>query len=150
MNKKCQIKFECLTSISLNKHQNMNKANFIEFALACALRVLPYYIYRSTLRLGILEYHGFDKIEVLDTLNFNDSFHEIFLQCFTDVESACKHIRSAPYRATVVKASGLAAGKGVVVAGNRDEACVAANTILKVCIPNLRKLLSKIMLFLNI
>ncbi|XP_076451611.1 trifunctional purine biosynthetic protein adenosine-3-like isoform X2 [Babylonia areolata] len=51
-------------------------------------------------------------------------------QSFTDVEEACKHINSAEYPALVVKASGLAAGKGVVVATSREEACKAATSML--------------------
>lgn len=39
-------------------------------------------------------------------------------------------IVSASYDALVVKASGLAAGKGVVVANNREEACAAVDDIL--------------------
>lgn len=40
------------------------------------------------------------------------------------------NIFSAPYDALVVKASGLAAGKGVVVAETREEACRAVDDIL--------------------
>lgn len=37
---------------------------------------------------------------------------------------------SATYDALVVKASGLAAGKGVIVANSREEACAAVDEIL--------------------
>ncbi|CAE1178393.1 GART [Acanthosepion pharaonis] len=49
---------------------------------------------------------------------------------FSNVEEACEHIRTAPYKALVVKASGLAAGKGVIVADSVEEACAAAKEIL--------------------
>uniref|UniRef100_P00967 Trifunctional purine biosynthetic protein adenosine-3 n=2 Tax=Drosophila melanogaster TaxID=7227 RepID=PUR2_DROME len=51
-------------------------------------------------------------------------------ESFTDTEKAKAFIRSAPYPALVVKAAGLAAGKGVVVAANAKEACQAVDEIL--------------------
>ncbi|KAM8872237.1 trifunctional purine biosynthetic protein adenosine-3 isoform 2-T2 [Synchiropus picturatus] len=50
---------------------------------------------------------------------------------FTDPEEACNYIRTADFPALVVKASGLAAGKGVIVAQNQDEACQAVLDIMK-------------------
>ncbi|XP_068165297.1 trifunctional purine biosynthetic protein adenosine-3 isoform X3 [Antennarius striatus] len=50
---------------------------------------------------------------------------------FTDPQEACSYIRTADYPALVVKASGLAAGKGVIVAGDREEACRAVMDIMK-------------------
>lgn len=51
---------------------------------------------------------------------------------FTDADSACAHIDSADYEALVVKASGLAAGKGVIVAGDREEAKAAVRSMIQV------------------
>lgn len=51
-------------------------------------------------------------------------------ESFTDPEKAKKFIKNADYDALVVKASGLAAGKGVVVAENKKEACSAVDEIL--------------------
>ena len=51
---------------------------------------------------------------------------------FTDPDEAIKHIQNAPYDALVVKASGLAAGKGVVVASSKDEAIEAVQEIMEV------------------
>lgn len=49
---------------------------------------------------------------------------------FTNANEAKAFIRSAPFDALVVKASGLAAGKGVIVADTQDEACDAVDKIL--------------------
>lgn len=51
-------------------------------------------------------------------------------QSFTDAKAAKQFINSAQYPALVVKASGLAAGKGVVVASTKEEACKAVDEIL--------------------
>ncbi|XP_014242115.1 trifunctional purine biosynthetic protein adenosine-3 [Cimex lectularius] len=50
---------------------------------------------------------------------------------FTDAEKAKQFIKTANFKAHVVKASGLAAGKGVVVASNNEEACAAVDMMLK-------------------
>ncbi|KAI5090165.1 trifunctional purine biosynthetic protein adenosine-3 [Silurus meridionalis] len=50
---------------------------------------------------------------------------------FTDPQKACSYIREADFPALVVKASGLAAGKGVIVAKDKDEACQAVLDIMK-------------------
>ncbi|XP_057188659.1 trifunctional purine biosynthetic protein adenosine-3 [Triplophysa rosa] len=50
---------------------------------------------------------------------------------FTDPQDACAYIREADFPALVVKASGLAAGKGVVVARDTEEACRAVLDIMK-------------------
>lgn len=51
-------------------------------------------------------------------------------EAFTDAAKAKDFIRNAPYDALVVKASGLAAGKGVIVAESIEEACSAVDEIL--------------------
>ncbi|CAG9856449.1 unnamed protein product [Phyllotreta striolata] len=51
-------------------------------------------------------------------------------QSFTLAEEAKNFINNAPFDALVVKASGLAAGKGVVVAANNQEACKAVDEML--------------------
>lgn len=51
-------------------------------------------------------------------------------ESFTDAEKAKDFIRNAKYEALVVKASGLAAGKGVIVAPNQQVACEAVDQIL--------------------
>ena len=53
-------------------------------------------------------------------------------KAFTDADEACKHIESSDYEALVVKASGLAAGKGVVVADCKEEAIKAVKDMLQV------------------
>lgn len=49
---------------------------------------------------------------------------------FVDFDSAEKYIRSAPFD-VVIKASGLAAGKGVIIPQTRDEAVEAAREMLE-------------------
>lgn len=51
-------------------------------------------------------------------------------EAFTDADKAKTYIRNATYKALVVKASGLAAGKGVIVAKDKEEACSAVDEIL--------------------
>lgn len=50
------------------------------------------------------------------------------------VEICFYHIFSAPYKALVVKASGLAAGKGVIVASSKEEAVKAIDILKQVCV----------------
>ncbi|KAL7983582.1 hypothetical protein Chor_000458 [Crotalus horridus] len=52
-------------------------------------------------------------------------------KAFTNEEEACTFITSASFPALVVKASGLAAGKGVIVAANKEEACQAVHEIMQ-------------------
>ncbi|XP_014664579.1 PREDICTED: trifunctional purine biosynthetic protein adenosine-3-like [Priapulus caudatus] len=52
-------------------------------------------------------------------------------KAFTDVSAAIEHINSVPYPALVVKASGLAAGKGVIITNNREAACCAVRAMLE-------------------
>jgi phosphoribosylamine--glycine ligase len=49
---------------------------------------------------------------------------------FQDADEAERHVRSTP-RPLVVKADGLAAGKGVVVSSGADEACAAIDRIMR-------------------
>lgn len=51
-------------------------------------------------------------------------------QSFTDAEEAVKYIETADHDALVVKASGLAAGKGVIVAADKQEAIAAVREML--------------------
>ncbi|CAL1527259.1 unnamed protein product [Lymnaea stagnalis] len=49
---------------------------------------------------------------------------------FTEPDEACKYIVNADFAALVVKASGLAAGKGVVVASSQEGACEAVREMM--------------------
>lgn len=52
-------------------------------------------------------------------------------KAFTNPEDACSFIMSANFPALVVKASGLAAGKGVIVAKSKAEACKSVQEIMQ-------------------
>ncbi|XP_039244021.1 trifunctional purine biosynthetic protein adenosine-3 [Pipra filicauda] len=52
-------------------------------------------------------------------------------KAFTDPRAACSFINSANFPALVVKASGLAAGKGVIVASTKAEACKAVTEMMQ-------------------
>ena len=52
---------------------------------------------------------------------------------FDNVTDACKHVRTADYNALVIKADGLAAGKGVIVAESKEEAISSVKMMIEVC-----------------
>lgn len=49
---------------------------------------------------------------------------------FTDIDEAVEYIKNLEYEAMVIKADGLAAGKGVIIAKNKQEAITAAEDML--------------------
>ena len=51
---------------------------------------------------------------------------------FDNVTDACKHIETANYNALVIKADGLAAGKGVVVADDKEQAINSVKMMIEV------------------
>ena len=51
-------------------------------------------------------------------------------EVFTDAESALKYLETAPIP-TVIKADGLALGKGVIIAQTREEACDAVRSMME-------------------
>lgn len=51
-------------------------------------------------------------------------------ETFTDREKACTYLQRAPYP-LVIKADGLALGKGVIIAQNREEALMAIQDIME-------------------
>ena len=59
----------------------------------------------------------------------------------SDLGEVRNHVEEAKYDALVVKADGLAAGKGVVVAENKEDAIQAAEAMLKVRVWKIKNLL---------
>lgn len=51
---------------------------------------------------------------------------------FDSANDACKFIETAPFNALVIKADGLAAGKGVTVAENKEEAIKSVKMMMEV------------------
>ncbi|MDO4434946.1 MAG: phosphoribosylamine--glycine ligase [Cardiobacteriaceae bacterium] len=51
-------------------------------------------------------------------------------ESFTDINKALAHLETCPYP-TVVKASGLAAGKGVIICQNQEEAILAVRSMME-------------------
>uniref|UniRef100_A0A8C8BZG3 phosphoribosylamine--glycine ligase n=1 Tax=Oncorhynchus tshawytscha TaxID=74940 RepID=A0A8C8BZG3_ONCTS len=82
-----------------------------------------------------------DDLQAAGVQCFGPSFSTAFMDrhglptarwcSFTDPQEACSYIRTASFPALVVKASGLAAGKGVIVAKGQEEACQAVLDIMK-------------------
>uniref|UniRef100_A0A8D0GZR7 Trifunctional purine biosynthetic protein adenosine-3 n=1 Tax=Sphenodon punctatus TaxID=8508 RepID=A0A8D0GZR7_SPHPU len=83
----------------------------------------------------------FGPTEKAAQLESSKSFSKAFMErheiptarwkAFTNPKEACNYIASANFPALVVKASGLAAGKGVIVAANKEEACRAVHEIME-------------------
>ncbi|MCL2623721.1 MAG: phosphoribosylamine--glycine ligase [Planctomycetaceae bacterium] len=65
--------------------------------------------------------------DILHKGNVPTALHKVFY----DADSAVAYLRSGPDMPVVVKADGLAAGKGVIVCDTRDEAVSAVNRIAR-------------------
>lgn len=136
-------KIENVTSISIAEHSEV-KAFCLKMKVSLVV-VGP----EAPLADGIVDYlsgHGilcFGPTKEAARIETSKAFAKDFMsrhgiptaqfKTFADCKSACEHIRTVGYPALVVKASGLAAGKGVIVAKDCDEAEKAVVDMLQVC-----------------
>ena len=94
----------------------------------------------DSLRMGKIPCFGPSKLAA--QIEASKSFAKAFMEeyniptakwvSFDNANDACKHIEAADYNALVIKADGLAAGKGVVVAENKEEAIRSVKMMLEV------------------
>lgn len=79
--------------------------------------------------LGLTHCHYKESFQTSEFQSYSD--RRLILVCLQNMMFTVVSY-SAPFNALVVKASGLAAGKGVIVASDKDEACKAVHDMLNV------------------